>query len=276
MKPGLFAASIIATFVVGFAVGRVSAPPPAASGASSSAPMMGGPPVMPPISAPEVEAPAMGGTGVAGVVAEVIQVPNYTYLRITTAQGDQWAAVSSNPSLQKGQTVRLGTATQMTGFTSKTLNRTFDTIWFGELDTGGGGEAPTGAPPGQLPPGHPSIAGGSAGNPAANAVAAVEQAGAALALRVADVYSEKAMLAGKRVRISGTAAKVTSVQGTFYVHLKDGSGAAGKDDDLLVITSTDVKADQPVTLEGRVALDKDVGMGSAYPVVVESATVVGH
>jgi hypothetical protein len=219
----------------------------------------------------------MGG-GVSGVVAEIIQVPNYTYLRLTTAQGDTWAAVSSTQSVHEGQTVRLGAATQMTGFTSKTLNRTFDSIWFGELDTGGGGgsDMPPMAPQGQLPAGHPSIAAGPTGSAAAGAVAAVEQAGAALALRVADVFSEKDVLAGKRVRLSGKAAKVTAVQGNFYVHVKDGSGAAGKDDDLLVITSTEVKPDQAVTLEGRVALNKDVGMGSTYPVVVENATVVGH
>jgi hypothetical protein len=76
------------------------------------------------------------------------------------------------------------------------------------------------------------------------------------------------------VRLQGVAAKVTSVQGSYYVHLKDGSGAAGKDDDLIVITGAEVKADQRVILEGRVALNKDVGMGAPYPVVVENATVV--
>lgn len=283
MKPGLFFAAIIATFVVGFAVGRVSAPTTSPSTASSSFTPTPAPPMMPPMSATEAPPPTGAGAGVSGTVAEVIQVQSYTYLRLTTPQGEQWAAVTRNDSVKEGQAVRLASATEMTGFTSKTLNRTFDRIWFGELEgsPAAGGGAPMGAMPplgepsgAQLPAGHPAI-GGAPSAGAAGALAAVEQAGDALSLRVADVFSERAALAGKKVRVHGTAAKVTAVQGAYYVHLKDGSGTAGKDDDLVVVSGTEVKADQQLTLEGRVALDKDVGMGTSYPVVVENATVVG-
>lgn len=283
MKPGLFFAAIIATFVVGFAVGRVSAPTTSPSMASSSFTPTPAPPMMPPMSATEAPPPTGAGAGVSGTVAEVIQVQSYTYLRLTTPQGEQWAAVTRNDSVKEGQAVRLASATEMTGFTSKTLNRTFDRIWFGELEgsPAAGGGAPMGAMPplgepsgAQLPAGHPAI-GGAPSAGAAGALAAVEQAGDALSLRVADVFSERAALAGKKVRVHGTAAKVTAVQGAYYVHLKDGSGTAGKDDDLVVVSGTEVKADQQLTLEGRVALDKDVGMGTSYPVVVENATVVG-
>lgn len=284
MKPGLFFAAIIATFVVGFAVGRVSAPTASPSTASSSFTPTPAPTMMPPMSATEAPPPMGSGAGVSGTVAEVIQVQSYTYLRLTTPQGDQWAAVTRTDSVKEGQAVRLASATEMTGFTSKTLNRTFDRIWFGELEgaappMGGapmGAMPPLGDPSGaQLPAGHPAIGGAPSSTGAAGALAAVEQAGDALSLRVADVFSERAALAGKKVRVHGTAAKVTAVQGAYYVHLKDGSGTAGKDDDLMVISGTEVKADQQLTLEGRVALDKDVGMGTAYPVVVENATVVG-
>lgn len=285
MKPGLFFAAIIATFVVGFAVGRVSAPTTSPSTASSSFTPTPAPPMMPPMSATEAPPPTGAGAGVSGTVAEVIQVQSYTYLRLTTPEGEQWAAVTRNDSVKEGQAVRLASATEMTGFTSKTLNRTFDRIWFGELEGAAGAAPPMGAPMGAMPPmgdpsgaqlpaGHPAI-GGAPSTGAAGALAAVEQAGDALSLRVADVFSERKALAGKKVRVHGTVSKVTAVQGAFYVHLKDGSGTAGKDDDLMVISGAEVKADQQATLEGRVALDKDVGMGTAYPVVVENATVVG-
>ncbi|MEW5739496.1 MAG: nucleotide-binding protein [Myxococcota bacterium] len=220
-------------------------------------------------------APAPMGNVVEGTVAEVIQVPNYTYLRLKGPAGEVWAAISSNPSVREGQQVRLASATEMTGFTSKSLGRTFDSIYFGELEGAAApmGAAPTGAQ--GLPPGHPPM-GGSPGGSAAGALAAVEQAGSALSLRVTDVFSERAVLNGKKVRVAGVATKVTAVQGAWYVHLKDGSGTPGKDDDLTVITSSEVKADAKVTVEGRVALDKDVGMGTPYPVVVENATVVGN
>lgn len=38
-------------------------------------------------------------------------------------------------------------------------------------------------------------------------------------------------------------------------------------------TASEVKVDAKVTVEGRVALNRDVGLGAPYPVVVESATV---
>lgn len=282
MKPGLFFGAIAVTFIVGFAVGRVSAPQePAAAPPMGAAPAMPQMPMGMPANAPTPAGEPGGESGVSGVVAEVIQVPNYTYLRLTTANGEAWAAITSTEAVTVGQNVHLTSATEMTNFTSKTLNRTFASIWFGALEGSapamGGAPMGTGSGGSQLPAGHPSIDApmGNPGAGAAGALAAVEQAGDALSLRVADVFSERAALAGKRVRVQGTAAKVTAVSGAFYVHLKDGSGTAGKDDDLTIITSTEVKADQKVTLEGRVALDKDVGMGTSYPVVVESATVVG-
>lgn len=274
MKPGLFFGAVAVTFVLGFAVGRVSTPQ-AGPGAPPLPPTSAVPSAAPAMNAAPTPSPAAGG-GFAGTVAEVIQVPNYTYLRLNTPQGERWAAVTTTHAVQPGQAVRLASAVEMTGFASKSLNRTFDSIWFGELDTSGTpGAAPPAPAPEGLPPGHPSI-GEPGPSAAAGALAALDQAGPALSLRVADVFAERAALSGKRVRVRGTAAKVTSVQGTFYLHLKDGSGTAGQDDDLTVLTATEVKVDQSVTIEGRVALNKDVGMGTPYPVVVESATVVGN
>lgn len=274
MKPGLFFAVIVATFVVGFAVGRVSAPPNTTATAPTAMAAAPAPtPVSPPPPGPAL-ADTSGGA-VAGTVAEVIQVPNYTYLRLSTGAGETWAAVSSTQAVAVGQAVRVVSANEMTGFASKTLNRTFDSIWFGQLELAAGAPTPSASPDG-LPPGHPSVAPPPVGGAAAGALAALDQAGPALALRVSDVFAEKAALGGKRVRLKGTATRVTSVQGTFYVHLKDGSGTPGQDDDLTVLTTTEVKVDQPVTVEGRVALNKDVGMGAPYPVVLEGATVVGN
>jgi hypothetical protein len=134
---------VIAAFGVGVMTGRAMVVPqqgPAPVAAAPAAPQaatpfpMGGTapsaPAMPP------NHPAIGGgdTGMpSGTIAEVMQVPNYTYLRITTARGDVWAAVNSNPSLAVGQKVAMANASKMEGFNSKTLNRTFDEIWFGSL-----------------------------------------------------------------------------------------------------------------------------------------------
>jgi hypothetical protein len=145
---------VVASFAGGFFVGRVSAPqapagvsspaaaapmpfPGAAEPAAPMAPMARGPMM----AAPQMPAPPMaqpsggGGEGapVNGKIAEIIQVPNFTYLRLDTGHGDEWAAVPTNDRLTNGQAVTIAHPLKMTGFTSKTLNRTFDSIWFGEL-----------------------------------------------------------------------------------------------------------------------------------------------
>ena len=73
------------------------------------------------------------------------------------------------------------------------------------------------------------------------------------------------------VKVKGTVDRVNFVQGIHYVHLKDGTGAAGdKTDDLLCLSSSDVAKGAAVTMEGLIALDRDVGMG-AVSVVLDQA-----
>lgn len=245
-------------FVSGIVVGRVSVlmtqpevaqPQPAALPAGHPAPMAG----MPSPSA------QTGANVIRGEIAEVIQVSSYTYLRLASGE---WAAVPSAPSLAVGQQVAVLGQSEMTDFASPSLGRTFPKIWFGALE-GGAPSAGHPAPsaPMMAPPAPPEVK------------AALQAVGSsnAVALRVVDVYSERAMLTGQRVKVKGTVDRVTQVQGVHYVHLKDGSGAAAdKTDDLLCLSSTEVAKGATVTLEGVVALNKDIGMGPV-PVVLDQA-----
>jgi hypothetical protein len=154
-QSALVALVVVAAFGVGVFTGRAmmspsSSPAPAAmmpsaaapaatpfpsAGSPSAAPAL--PPNHPPVGGAAAAAPAAAdGSLPSGTIAEVLQVPNYTYLRITTSRGDVWAAVNSNPQLAVGQKVALANASKMEGFASKTLNRTFDEIWFGSLAEG--------------------------------------------------------------------------------------------------------------------------------------------
>lgn len=276
MKPGLFAAVVVAAFVLGFGVGRTSVPSSSAPApfAANSAPFAGMPAANA-ASQPEMtegDQPEMAATSsVIGKVTEVIQVPNYTYLHLTTQNGEEWAAVNSTSSVAAGQTLSIVSATQMHDFASSTLKRTFATIWFGQLagtgDQGAAGPAAKAGP--FMKPAAPS-------GPTAQAMAAIGKADGPLGLRVADIFSERKMLSGKNVKVRGLVTKVNAVQGVNYVHVKDGSGtAASGDDDLTVMLATVVKVDEVVTVEGKVAVDKDLGMG-AKPVVLEEARIVGN
>jgi hypothetical protein len=209
-------------------------------------------------AAPSMPEAPRGGV-IRGRVAEVIQVSQYTYLRL---ESGEWAAVPSAPSLAVGQTVGVVTQNQMTDFVSPSLGRTFAKIWFGVFE---GAEPVPRAP--QEAPMAPKAP------PPAEVKAALEAVGSssAVSLRVTDVFSERGALSGQRVKVKGTVDRVSTVQGIHYVHLKDGTGvAADKTDDLLCLSSTELTKGAAVTLEGVVVLNKDVGMGP-MPVVLDQA-----
>ncbi len=73
------------------------------------------------------------GEMISGRVAEVMQVPGYTYLKLQTEGGEEWAAVSTT-EIKEGAVVVVTNAFPMQSFHSKTLQRTFDRIYFGSLD----------------------------------------------------------------------------------------------------------------------------------------------
>ena len=75
-----------------------------------------------------------------GEVLEVKDVPGYTYLRLKTAAGETWAAVTT-AGVKTGTTVSIVNPTTMQNFQSKVLNRQFDRIVFGSLDGPAAGPA---------------------------------------------------------------------------------------------------------------------------------------
>ncbi|MBE2253031.1 MAG: hypothetical protein IAE78_26095 [Myxococcus sp.] len=271
MKFPLMPVVVAVVFVAGFFSGRWSAPavtpPPAAPVASAPrAPMPPPPPSM-----------ASDDTTLSGVISEVLQVPNYTYLHLSTPAGDEWAAVATTTALAAGQRASVRISTRMENFASKSLGRTFPSIVFGELAAGAPAQGP--GPVDEraaLPAGHPPLPGAAAApqDTVARALAATRQAEPALSMRVADVFSERQMLQGRVVKVSGTVSRVTSVAGVFYGHLKDGSGTgAAQNDDLVIISTQPLTADQQVSLTGTVVLEKDIGIGVKWAVALDQASL---
>jgi hypothetical protein len=163
-----------------------------------------------------------------------------------------------------GDVVQTNAGMPMQQFTSKTLNRTFDVIYFsGALENLTATPAmPEGHPNTALPPGHPST---SAESMAADtAVAAVEEG-----KNIAWIYANKDSLAGESVSLRGKVVKYNAnILGTNFLHIQDGSG-----DDLIVTTKTEVAFGDTVVASGSIVLDKDFGAGYSYPVLIEDATV---
>ncbi len=73
------------------------------------------------------------GEMISGRVAEVLQVPGYTYLKLETGGSETWTAVSTT-EVQTGTVVVVTDAFLMQNFHSKTLQRSFDKIYFGSID----------------------------------------------------------------------------------------------------------------------------------------------
>lgn len=243
---------------VGVLIGRWSVT--VGNGPSSS------PPPAPTPMPMRAEAPSMEpGEVVEGRVAEVIQVSQYTYLRL---ESGEWAAIPSDPSIAVGQTASLRLQNEMHDFVSPSLNRTFARIWFGNRADGEPSRAPTAA----MAPTAPLAPTGSV----AAALSAVRSSNV-VTLRVVDVYAERAELAGQRVRVRGTVDRDNFVQGVHYVHLKDGSGSATDHTDDLLCTSTSAfEKGATIEFEGVIAVDENVGMGPVAVLLKDAAVAPSH
>jgi hypothetical protein len=85
----------------------------------------------------QAAAPAADSAGEpSGEVLESQDVANYTYLRLKTAAGEVWAAVP-RATVRVHDQVQITGASLMRDFESKTLKRTFPSIYFGTLASAG-------------------------------------------------------------------------------------------------------------------------------------------
>lgn len=227
------------------------------------------------------DASAASDTRIAGKVLEQIDVSKYSYLRLAVEGGsDTWTAVPVTTRLV-GQSIVVSNAEQMTNFSSATLKRTFDVIYFGVL---GSPEAPAEAvalpelallPTSdphrtQLGP-HP----GPGKEADAVPVAKCERASGPLGRTVAELNGLDQAASQSKVRVRATVVKVTTgVMGRTFLHLRDGSGTAPLTNDLTATTLEDLGVGTEALLEGRIEIDKDFGSGYHYRVLLADASRV--
>jgi hypothetical protein len=217
-------------------------------------------------------APQMGGASstVQGKVLEARNVEGYTYLKLKTATGEVWAAVTTS-SVKPGAQVVIGNPMVMKNFESRTLNRKFDTILFGELVDP---KMPAGAAPVAAAAASPHDGGAPTAGPAVT-VAPMAKASGPDARTVAEVHAGKATLKGRTVSVRGQVVKLnTGIMGKNWLHLQDGTGsAAGGSNDVIVTSKASAAVGEIVTARGVVRTNVDLGMGYAYPVLVEDASL---
>jgi hypothetical protein len=217
---------------------------------------------------------AAGAGEVKGKVVETMNSGGYTYVLIDTGGTKAWAAAPQFV-VKVGDTVAVAEAMPMLNYHSKTLNRTFDAVYFsGNVAVNGkpsaaGAVAPT---TGDLPAGHPPTAPGVA-SPAASDFSGLKKAPDGQT--VAEIHAGKAKLAGKAVTVRGRVVKYNGgIMGKNWLHIRDGSGAEGTNDLTVTSPAGKAKVGDVVLIKGKLATDRDFGGGYKYGVIVEDATVV--
>jgi len=210
---------------------------------------------------------------VRGEALETMDSGGYTYVFMDTGQDQRWVAALETP-VAVGDVIQTDQGMAMSGFTSNTLNRTFNVVYFvGSLQNLSGGSQPMAQASDELPAGHPDVTGGAAPAAAVSNVEPFEQG-----RDIAYVYANKDDLAGSEITLRGRVVKYNpGILGWNFIHIQDGSGdAAAGNNDLIVTTKADTAVGETVVLTGNIVLDKDFGAGYSYPVLLEDASVTAE
>jgi hypothetical protein len=228
-----------------------------------------------PASEPAVKKPSVkplqeeNSGNISGKVVETMNAGGYTYVCVEMNKKKTWVAVpemkvtvGSNMSFQPGSV--------MPNFTSKTLNRTFDSIVFSGGPVAAGAKA---AP--AMPGGAPAHAGSKANVASLDKNIKVEKAAGDNAFTIGELYAKSTDLNKKQVAVKGKVVKFSQgIMGKNWVHIQDGSGDQQKGTHDLVATTQDAAAvGDIVTVTGTFAKDKDFGAGYSYKAIIEDAKV---
>ncbi len=212
--------------------------------------------------------------GKSGKVVETMNSGGYTYVKVDTGTEQLWAAAPEFV-VQVGDPVAVPEGMPMADYHSKTLDRTFDLVYFVPAVMVGGA-SPAGAAAGgmgtemKMPEGHPPI-NGSAGGQTQVDVSGITKAEGGQT--VEEIFSGKADLTGKDITLRGKVVKFSpEIMGKNWIHIQDGTGGEGTND-LTVTTSAMAKVGDTVVITGKLTTDKDFGYGYKYDVIVEDAQV---
>jgi hypothetical protein len=229
-----------------------------------------------PASEPAVKKPSLkpqqeeDSGGISGKVVETMNASGYTYVCIEKNGKKTWVAVPEM-KVAVGSKMSFLPGAVMPNFTSKTLNRTFDSIVFSAGPASGGGQGAASGMPG----GDASHIGSKANIASLDKTIKVEKAAGANAYTVGEVYAKRASLNTKQVAVKGKVVKFSQgIMGKNWVHIQDGSGDQQKGTHNLVATTQDTAAvGDIVTVTGTFAKDKDFGAGYLYKAIIEDAKV---
>jgi hypothetical protein len=173
----------------------------------------------------------------SATVLEVNHTDSYTFILVDQEGTERWVAAKIIDTAP-GDTVEYAGGTLMRDFHSKSLDKTFEEILF-----------------------------------LAN-IRIAQQADAGDQMSIAELYANRADLAGKTVTVRALVRGVlTNVQGKNWVTVSDGTGIA-PDDTLLAVTTQTAVLGEALLVQGTVRTDVNVSPQHQYKVVIEDAEFV--
>jgi hypothetical protein len=205
--------------------------------------------------------------GFTGKVIETMSTAGYTYVQVDTGTEKIWAAAPEF-KVEEGETVTVPAGAPMNNYQSKSLNRTFDVVWF-----------------------VPYIKSGTEDSKISNSELKQSLATGTVPLTetdlsnikkaesgktIAEIFAEKTSLENKNVKVRGKVVKFSpQIMGKNWIHIQDGTGSKGTND-LTVTTTNTVKLGDIILVEGTLVLNKDFGAGYKYDVIIEDAQITNN
>lgn len=93
-------------------------------------------------------------------------------------------------------------------------------------------------------------------------------------ISIAELYANKTKYEGKTVKIKGQVTKFSpEIMEKNWIHMQDGTESNGKFD-LTITTKETVKVGDIIIIEGKIALNKDLGYSYFYEVLLEEAKII--
>ena len=203
---------------------------------------------------------------ISGAVAEILDVADYTYIKIVQNDSFTWLA-TNKIELNKGDHIEFAENDPFYDFESKTIERTFEKIYFvADISVNGVSTADfTSSLEDTDLTSETTTSTSRKTDPKETSHSFTT---------LADLLDKPDPFVDQSVEISGKVVKVNNeVMGRNWVHLVDQS-LAQKKQDLTLTTQATVQVNQVVVMRGRLALNRDFGSGYSYPVIIEDAVLV--
>ena len=212
-------------------------------------------------------------------VLEVIQIENYTYLRVKEKENEFWMAAPTIV-VKPGEILYYASGMLMTKFESKELKRTFDNILFVDRIS----KDQTAFEPKKdsvvvLPPNHVNISNSVQNTPVMGSSKdsvklKIKIEPAKNGISIAELLQNLKAYEGKTIILKGKVTKYTfNVMDKNWVHIQDGTDYKGKFE-IVITTKDELKDGDIVTFEGLITLNKDLGYGYFFEVLMEDARLI--